>query len=249
MVLDVGVEQILSADGDLALFVIKRVVILAVGSAAGGGVTGEDRLTCPGGVAGLRGVGLVGDDGVAALFEAGAIFNRFEHIGKGLDRHDDYRLALGQGLGQLLGLGALAVRPTTPSACSNCEMVSCNGPSSTVVWSVTTMTESKSFSPCWVGRIIEGGELVCGPGDGVGFAGAGAMLHQIFVTRPFGAARFDQALDDLTDGNGGRSLTLAPLLAALPIFLGFDLQADKAPDDLEQVGGGQHLRPEIGVVA
>jgi len=42
--LDVGVEQILGADSDLALFVINRALLFALLFVAEGCVTGEDRL-------------------------------------------------------------------------------------------------------------------------------------------------------------------------------------------------------------
>ena len=68
-------------------------------------------LELAGGRSRLRRVRLVGDDRVAALLEAAAVFDGLEHEGEGLDRHDDDRLAVLQRVRELLGLGALALVP------------------------------------------------------------------------------------------------------------------------------------------
>jgi len=45
--------------------------------------------------------------------------------------------------------------------------------------------------------IMQRGQPVGGPGDGVGLAGAGAVLDQVFVPRPFGAGGGHQAVDGI----------------------------------------------------
>ena len=103
---------------------------------------------------------------------------------EGLDRADDDLLAAGQRLRQLAALAAalaLDRRPPRRSSARSRRCASCSCVSITLR-SETTSTESNSFLSLGVVQI---GQEVRGPGDGVGLARAGRVLDQVLAARPF----------------------------------------------------------------
>jgi len=93
--------------------------------------------------------------------------------------------------------------------------------------------------------VVELGELVRGPGNGIGFAGTGAVLHQILVAWTFLAAGRDQARDQIPLVIARKDQGLFFGLAAVPVLLGLDLQMDEAADDLQEVSRRQNFVPQI----
>ncbi|MCY1251599.1 hypothetical protein D9M72_653810 [compost metagenome] len=93
---------------------------------------------------------------------------------------------------------------------------------------------------------MQGTELVRGPGDGVGLAGAGGVLHKVAVARTLGARGFDELIDHVP-------LVVAREQQGLPDFpltgdgVGFvaDLQVQEFADDVQPGITLQHLFPEI----
>jgi len=86
---------------------------------------------------------------------------------------------------------------------------------------------------------------VGGPGDGVGLAGAGAVLDQVFVPRPFGAGGGHQAVDGIPLVEAGEDQGLLGETLTLPVFLVLPLQVDEAADDVEPGIAGKNLLPQI----
>ena len=90
---------------------------------------------------------------------------------------------------------------------------------------------------------IEGGELMRDPGDGVRFAGAGAVLDEVFRAGTFGAGGFDELADDVPLLIAGEDHRLLLIFPTVPILRLLNFEMHEACEDIEQVVGQQHLVP------
>jgi hypothetical protein len=133
-------------------------------------------------LAGLGAVGLVGDHREALALGGGQLLGDLHQRREGLDGADHDLLAAVQGLGQFPALaGAFALdHRHHPRVRSKDSMASCSCLSSTVR-SETTITVSNSLR--WL-VVVQVGQEVGGPGDGVGLARAGGVLDQVAPPGP-----------------------------------------------------------------
>jgi hypothetical protein len=205
----------------------------------------EHFFQLPGGGAALRGMGLVGDDGVAALLQAHAVLDGAEHEGEGLDGDDDDGLRTLQGLREFLRLRAFALLAVDAADDTVgvlelidrlLELVVEDGPIGDDDDGVKLF-----LAPCGVER----GELMGGPGDGVGFARAGAVLDEVLVPGALRARRLQQFPHDIPLMVTRKDHRLLLPLPAVPVLLLDDLEVNETGEDVEQVFGQQHLIPKV----
>ena len=94
--------------------------------------------------------------------------------------------------------------------------------------------------------VVQGGEAMCQPRDGVAFSAARRMLDQIIVAGAFHCGSFDQSPDRPKLVVAGKDHGL--FLDALSVvgYLLFDLQVQKAGEQIEQTVALEDLLPQVG---
>jgi len=115
-------------------------------------------------------VGLVGDDGVATLLQAHAVFDCAEQEGKRLDRDDDDRLRSLQRRCEFLGLGAVAFLAVDAADDTIGVLELVDRLLQRVVEDGAVGDNDDGVKLLRALRGVECGELVGDPRDGVGFA-------------------------------------------------------------------------------
>ena len=176
---------------------------------------------------------LVGNHRIAPLLQADAVLDGLQHKGKGLDGDDDDRLRILQGLGQLLRLGTIADLAIDPPHHPVGVLKLVDGFLQLIVQNGAVGDHDHRMElllPC---RCIERGKLMRGPGDGVGLAGAGAMLDQVFMARPLAPGGDQQPVDHIPLMVAGEDQGLFFRFFAPPVLHLFDLQVDIAGQDVE----------------
>jgi hypothetical protein len=147
----------------------------------------KDCLQPRGGVAGLRAVGLVGDDGEAFALGGGQLAHLFDGEGEGLDGADDDLLVARQRLGQLAALAAFLLGDVRHHAGGALEIK--QGILKLRIDDVAVRHHQHAVEDLLVARVVQLGEEMRGPRDGVGLARAGRVLDQVLAARPVGKHR------------------------------------------------------------
>lgn len=209
------------------------------------GFLAQDCLHLVGGVARLRGVRFVGDDGVAAPLEADAVLDGLKDEGESLDRDDDDGRARLEGGGELLALAALTLVAVdlTDYAVVVLELV--DGVLKLGVEDRAIGDDDHRVKDLLPRVVVEGRELVGRPRDGVALARPRAVLGEVLVAGAFEARGAEQLRDQvpLVIAREDEGLLLG--FAALPVLGFLDLEVDEAPEDAEQALGGEHLPPQV----
>ncbi|MDP2823093.1 MAG: hypothetical protein Q8O52_10520 [Sulfuritalea sp.] len=133
-------------------------------------------------LAGLRAVRLVGDHREAFALGGGQLGHGFEGKGKGLDGADHDFLVAGKCLGQLAALAAVLVGDRGDHAAGALKVE--QRFLKLRVDDVAVGDHQHGVEDLLVPRIVQLGEKVRGPRDGVGLARAGRMLNEILAARP-----------------------------------------------------------------
>lgn len=134
--------------------------------------------------AGLRAMGLVGDDREVPFLEGRVLLDLLQHEGKRLNRHDDDGLSLDQRLRKLLGfcpLPFLAV-DTSHHAFPMLELI--DRVLELVVEQRAVGDDEDRVENLVPRLVVERGELMRRPRDGIRFPRSGGMLPEILMARP-----------------------------------------------------------------
>ena len=133
-------------------------------------------------LAGLGTVRLVGDHREAFALGGGQFAHGFEGEGEGLDRADDDLLVAGERLGQFAALAAVLARDGRHHAAGALEVE--EGFLKLRVDDGAVGDDQHGIEDLLVLRVVQLGEEVRGPGDGVGLARTGRVLDQVLAARP-----------------------------------------------------------------
>lgn len=84
-----------------------------------------------------------------------------------------------------------------------------------------------------------------GPGNRVGFAGAGAVLDQVTLARPFGAGGFDELVDDIPLVIARENHRFFGGARAVEVFFGFLVEVQESAQYFEPGVGLEEALPEV----
>ena len=126
---------------------------------------------------------LIGDHGKALTARGGQLSHLFQGKGEGLNCADHHFFIAAEGFCELAALAAVFIGDGghhTFFAFKGFEGFLKLG-----VDHVAITHHQHRIEHLLVLGVVEFGEEVGGPGDGIGFAGTGGMLHQVFLAGPF----------------------------------------------------------------
>ena len=188
---------------------------------------------------------LVGNDGVAALFEAHAVFNRPQYKGKSLDGDDDDGLRRLQGSRQLLGLGAIAFLVVDAPYYAVGVFKLVDRVLQLRVQHGAVSHHNHRVKLLLAVKLVQRRELVRHPGNRVRLARTRAVLNQVLLPRPLAARRRQQLAHRIPLVVAREDHAFSSVLAAFPVFFVLNLQVHKAGEDVEQLVRQQHLVPQV----
>ncbi|MNS11095.1 hypothetical protein D3C72_426270 [compost metagenome] len=164
----------------------QDVLVRHLAAVAQGGdlLGGQDFLQLGRGLAGLTGVGLVGDDGEGLALGRRQFADLLQRIGEGLDSADDDLLSGRQRLGQLAALRPALALDRLDHARHALEIE--QGFLELGVDDVAVGHDDDAAEQLVVVGVVQFGQEVRRPGDGVGFARPGRVLDQEAPARPLG---------------------------------------------------------------
>jgi hypothetical protein len=198
-----------------------------------GAARAEDQLEVPGALAGLRGVGLIDDDGVPPVGQPDPLLHDDRELLQRGD--DDPRLRAGQRLGELHGV----VVDLLDDAVRVVELV--DGVLELPVQHPAVGDDHDLVEHGPVVGAVQGGQPVGEPGDRVGLARPGRVLDEVVAARSLGA------------GGGFQGAYGVPLVVAredharrFPRPQRWLLDVDEALQQVEPVVPYPHLVPQVG---
>ena len=184
-------------------------------------------------------MGLIGDHGEALALGSCQLLNLLQGEREGLDGADDDLLAVLQRLGELSALAALLGADGRHDAGRPLEVE--DGFLQLGVQDIPIGHHQDAAEQLLVLVVMQVGQEVGRPGDGIGLAGAGGVLDQVSLTRPLGFHVFNQfpsGVQLVVAGKDDRAdlALVVPLGDQIPLQ---DLEPALAlPDLLPQVGRG-----------
>jgi hypothetical protein len=189
-------------------------------------------------------VRLVRDDGEVPALQGLGFGDGLQREGEGLDGDDDDRRPCHQRGGEFGGLGAGVAADGNHDAGLVLDLVDRvlqlgvqHGP---------VGHDDDGVEDLLVVGAVQGAELVRGPGDGVGLAGAGGVLDQVAVAGALGAGGLDELVDHVPLVVAGEQQGLADFpLAGDGVGLVADLQVQELADDVQPGVALQDLFPEV----
>ena len=194
---------------------------------------------------------LVGDHRIAPAGQLGVLVQGIEQRREGLDGDDDDARLLGQRLGQLLGLALVAdVAGDRPHhALGVLELV--DGVLQLAIQHRAVSDHDHRAEQPLAVIAVHRGELVGGPGDGVGLARAGAVLDQVTLARPFSVSGLDQLVDHIPLVVAREDHRFPGGQRAVEALAGLLVQMQEAPEHLEPGIRLEQLLPQVagGVLA
>ena len=128
---------------------------------------------------------LVGDDREVAFLERGVFLDLIQDEGKRLDRHDDDRLALEESLREFLGLRAIAFLAVDAAHHALAMLELIDRVLKLVVQHGAVGDDENRVKYLVALFIVERGELMRDPCDGIRFPRPGGVLRQILMARTF----------------------------------------------------------------
>ena len=207
-------------------------------------VRGEDLLQLVGGGAGLRGVRLVGDDGEVPALQSLGFGDGLQREREGLDGDDDDRCPGHQRGGEFGGLGAGVAADGDHDAGLVLDLV--DRILQLGIQHRPVRHDDDGVEDLLVAGTVQGAELVRGPGDRVGLAGPGGVLHEVAVAGAFGAGGLDELVDDVPLVVAGEQQGLADFpFAGDGVGRVADLQVQELADDVQPGVTLQDLLPQV----
>ena len=182
-------------------------------------------------------MGLIGDHGKSLTARGGKLAHLFQGKGEGLDRADHHFFIAAEGFCELAALAAVFIGDRGHHAFF--AFKGFEGFLELGVDHVAITHHQHRIEDFLVLGVVEFGKEVGGPGDGVGFAGAGGMLHQVFLAWPF----LQHAL--LQEPGDGELVVAGEKDPGDLLFL-VALGDAIAAQDLQPAFAFPHLLPEVG---